>query len=110
MPLRLQPDYPEAYAGRGKAKVGLGQYSDAIADYDIVIELKPDYFEAYTGRGFAKFELGQYAEAIKDYDTAIQFESDNAEIYVSRALAKEKNRTICRCHQGLQHGGTTPTS
>ena len=86
--IRLKPDYAEAYNNRGNAKVALGQYAEAIADYDEAIRLKPDYAEAYYIRGFAKGALGQSAEAIVDFDEAIRLKPDYAEAYHFRGFAK----------------------
>ena len=52
--IRLKPDYATAYYNRGIAKDDLGQYFDAIADYDIAIRLKPDYATAYYNRGIVE--------------------------------------------------------
>ena len=48
----------------------LGQYQEAIVDYDQAIELDPNFSLPYLNRGNAKLEYGQYQEAIVDYDQA----------------------------------------
>ena len=65
-----------AYYKQGLNKAALGQYEEAISDYDAAIQLRPDYVHAYYNRGLAKVQLGQYEEAISDYDTAIDLKSD----------------------------------
>ena len=40
--IELKPDLAEAYDNRGACKVALGQYKEAIADYEQAIELNPE--------------------------------------------------------------------
>ena len=86
--LRLQPDNAHAYINRGNAKGDLGQYQDAISDYDQALQLQPGNAHAYDHRGFARFMLGQYQNAIADYDQALQLRPGNARAYHNRILAK----------------------
>ena len=69
--LRLQPDHAHAYISRGHAKVELGQYQDAIADYNQALQLQPDHARAYLYRGHAKVKLGQYQDAVDEYSQAL---------------------------------------
>ena len=75
------------YDNRGFAKYVLGQYEEAINDYDKAIELRPDYAPVYKNRGNAKAELGRYEEAITDFDKAIKLEPDNQNFHNGRAIA-----------------------
>ena len=70
-PIRLQPDYVEAYNNRAVVRANLEQYQDAIADFDQVIRLQPDNAYAYRNRGFAKVILGQNQGAIADLKVAL---------------------------------------
>ena len=51
---------------------GLGNYKQAIEDYDRAIEIKPGYAEAYINRGVAYNGLGNYRQAIEDLNRAIE--------------------------------------
>ena len=53
------------------AKATLGQYEEAIADYDKAIEIDDNNSAAYHNRGIAKTNLERHEEAIADYDKAI---------------------------------------
>ncbi len=79
----------KGYHDRGLAKINLGQYSDAVEDYDEAIRLDPKFAVAYTNRGFAKNSLGQYAAAIEDYDEAIRLDPKDAVAYCHRGSAKD---------------------
>ncbi len=87
--IRLGPDYPLAYIGRGAEKAMLGQHEAAIADFDEAIRLGPDYPLAYVNRGKAKDKLGQHEAAIADFDEAIRLEPDYPLAYIGRGLAKD---------------------
>ena len=78
----------ETYFTWGNTKYVLGDYKDAITDYDIAIRLKPDNANAYNNRGVAKYNLGQYFAAIADYDTVIRLNPDDDYAYNNRGLAK----------------------
>ena len=66
--IEIKPDYAEAYNNRGNAYNGLGNYRQAIEDFNRAIEIKPDYAEAYYNRGNAYNSLGNYRQAIEDYE------------------------------------------
>ena len=78
----------ETYFTWGNTKYYLGDYKDAIADYDSAIRLNPDNANTYYNRGTAKGDLGQHFAAIADFDIAIRLKPDLAEAYYNRGAAK----------------------
>ena len=52
-PSKSIPKYADAYNNRGVAYAKLGDYRQAISDYDRAIEINPEYAEAYYNRGIA---------------------------------------------------------
>jgi len=82
--INLQPDYADAYIGRGIAYKSLGQHQLAIEDYSKAIRLQLDNAYAYNNRGVAYAELGQYQQAIEDYNKAINLKQDYATVYNNR--------------------------
>ncbi|MEI0668873.1 tetratricopeptide repeat protein [Brachyspira pulli] len=62
---------------RGNAKYNLGEYKEAIKDYDKSIELNPSDSDVYNNRGFAKEKLGQYQEALQDFKKALELDPNN---------------------------------
>ena len=76
------------YIKRGREKVEMGDYFNALTDYNQAIELNSRYADAYYYRGKAKYELKQYKAAIDDYDKAIRLNPDDASAYFHRANAK----------------------
>ena len=76
-----------AYNIRGNAHRSLGNYRQAIEDYDKVIEIKPGYIEAYMNRGIAYNDLGNYRQAIEDYGRVIEINPGYADAYNKRGAA-----------------------
>ena len=80
-------DFWEAYYNRGLKYREIGDYAQAIKDFDKTIELKPDNARAYRNRGIAYRKKGDYDRAIKDYDKAIELNPLYAEAYINRGRA-----------------------
>ena len=53
-------------------KEQLGQYSEAIKDYDAAIRLKPDDDYTYYRRALAKYNVGHTWAAKQDFQTALK--------------------------------------
>ena len=68
-------------------KRSLGQYKEAIEDYDIAIDLKNDFAFAYYFRGTIRGDLGEHFIAIQDYNKAIDAKPDFAFAYLRRGIA-----------------------
>ena len=77
-----------AYSNRGEAYINVGEYDDAIADYDRIIAIDPNDAAAYNNRGTAKVHKGDYEGAISDCDRAITIDPNNAAAYDNRGVAK----------------------
>ena len=87
--IKLDPDDARAYNNRGCAKYQLGQYQEALVDYNKVIELNhPNKAITYCNCGDAKNCLKQYEEAIVDYNKAIELNPNDATAYNNRGYAK----------------------
>jgi flagellar biogenesis protein FliO len=74
------------YNNRGNTYYIIGNYKQAIEDYDRAIEIKPDYTDAYNNRGAAYNHLGNYRQAIEDYGRAIEINPSYAKAYLNRAI------------------------
>jgi tetratricopeptide (TPR) repeat protein len=80
-----QPFY--VHFDKGTEYLELGQYQNAIEEYDKAIRLKPNNAGTYYDRGMAYHHLGQYQSAIEDYSKAIELDPKNAEVYNTRGYA-----------------------
>ncbi len=86
--IRLNPNFTNAYYGRGLAKFNLGDKQGAIADYNEAIRLNPNYADAYNNRGLEKSNLGDKKGAIADYNEALRINPDYANVYNRRGIVK----------------------
>lgn len=97
-----------SYSNRGTTKLKLGQYSEAIQDYDEAIKLNPQGVEFYYNRGLSKHNLQQYTDAIKDYDKVIELDSENVDAYFNKscayALQNDKAQALIWLDKALQLG------
>jgi tetratricopeptide (TPR) repeat protein len=75
------------YSWRAQAYSSKEDYTQAIADFDRVIELSPEYAWAYRSRADAYRYRGDPKQAITDYTRAIELSPDNAAAYLGRAYA-----------------------
>ncbi|MEC4893724.1 MAG: CHAT domain-containing protein, partial [Oscillatoria sp. PMC 1050.18] len=51
--LQIQPEYHEAWNGRGIALNNLGRYEEEIACYDQALQIQPDFHQAWINRSVA---------------------------------------------------------
>ncbi|MFC3881553.1 tetratricopeptide repeat protein [Algoriphagus namhaensis] len=81
---------------RARSYEELGQFTEAKADYERIIDLSPEYGLAYAGLGKIAFEAKDYKNAELYFLRAATFEENNFEILymIGRAqLMNEKYRT-----------------
>ncbi len=75
-----------AYDNRGNIYARLGNYKQAIEDYNRAIEINPAVAEIYNDRGYTNFIIGNYKRAIEDYNRAIEIKPAAA-FYDNRGAA-----------------------
>jgi len=71
--IELDPRLINAYSFRGNAYFNLGDYKQAIRDYNKAIKLSPldrEYAYIYYNRGNVYYMLGDHQQAIRDYKIA----------------------------------------
>ena len=73
----MNPQFVEAYCNRGIAKENLGDYSEAMENFDRAIEINSEYIDGYLRRGILKQDSGDYAGAIRDFDRVIEIEPES---------------------------------
>ena len=72
---------------RGLAYFDLGNYTQAIPDFNRAIEIDPRFGEAYNNRGTAYGSLGNYTQAIADFNRAIEIHPRYGKAYYNRGFA-----------------------
>ena len=85
-------DSSAAYHTRGAAKAALGDYENAIADFDAAIRLNPETAINYLDRGLAKEALGKKDVAKADFEEAARLNGDLAEYYYKVGRGKNGGR------------------
>jgi len=91
-PLQTMKDYDRAielkdamaYFSRGTAYGELGNYREAIKDFDKTIEINPKHADAYYNQGIAYHHLGNKEQALSDYKTAARLGLKTAQDYLRK--------------------------
>ena len=83
-------DLVVAYGNRGNANDKLGDYAQAIEDYDQALRLDPNVALTYYNRGITYSDLGDIARAIEDYDQALRLDPGYLDAYNNRGNAYRK--------------------
>jgi tetratricopeptide (TPR) repeat protein len=88
--LRIEPDV-YTYNVHSSIVGALGQWEDAIEEYDRAIDLAPDYAETFFNRGYAYKVLGRTEPSIADFERFLSFERHWNEdmVFQARAHIKE---------------------
>lgn len=69
------------------AIINRGNYSEAIIQYDRVLETDPVSFEALVSRGEALMNLEDFTGALDSFDKALSLDHDSAEVWLHRGYA-----------------------
>jgi len=92
--LKLDPNSATSFDTVDFVHYNLGNYSNALEDYDKAIEINPRYPRAWYYRGLALKKLGRdkeaqesYAEAIKYYDEATKIDSSSPDMWLRKGSA-----------------------
>lgn len=76
------------YIKSGIENLAIGNYTEAIKNFNSAIEIDPQSTDAYQLRAMAKFKLKDYRGAIIDDNAAILLDPKNADAYSIRGMAK----------------------
>jgi tetratricopeptide (TPR) repeat protein len=74
----------EAYNNRGVASRALGDYEEALADFNRAIELDPYFAGAYDNRGITYYLMGENDLSLADFNRAIELNPDYSMTYGNR--------------------------
>jgi tetratricopeptide (TPR) repeat protein len=75
----------EVYSIKGYLDMIYKRYTDAIADYDIILRYDPNSAHSFAQRATAKMSLRQYEPALSDFARYLQLQPGDAEVYVNMA-------------------------
>ena len=78
--IKNEPEYPLAFNKRGWANLEVGNYDQAIKDFEKVIQFKPNEDQpkqnlatVYMKRGITYDQKKDYANAIPDFEMVLKF-------------------------------------
>jgi tetratricopeptide (TPR) repeat protein len=77
---------PAYYNGLGHQCRELGQFSEALANYDKAVRLDPSNMDYYYNRAVCYRKLEQYEKAIQDYSVVIRSDPRDAEAFYERGV------------------------
>jgi tetratricopeptide (TPR) repeat protein len=83
----LESNLGFAYFHRGLACRELGEYHEAIFDFDRAIKYDSNYSSAYLERGRIYQKLGAYRQAIENYNVVVKRNPKDAMAYCERSSA-----------------------
>lgn len=91
--INKDPKLLEAVLDRAAVRIELGQFQEAINDYDQLIKAGKDTDKVLYGRGLAKYYAGDYAEAQSEFEKVLASDSSNvqASIALGTTLYKSKS-------------------
>lgn len=84
--IKIDPNYAEAYMGRGGAYFFKKDFNQAIGDYSKAIEIDPSASN-YFNRGSVYDFKDDLDQAIIDYTKAIEIDPSDEEAYINRCFA-----------------------
>ena len=83
----IQGDKPGSHLNNAFSALQSGNYTQAIVEYDKVLELDPESKGAYLNRAIAHLALGHYDRAIADSNKALEYFPEKASVFYHRGIA-----------------------
>jgi tetratricopeptide (TPR) repeat protein len=70
----------------GYERMKIGEYTEAIENFNQLISMEKDYAFAYNNRGFAYIQLGETDKGIIDIEHSLSLEPENSYVHKNKAL------------------------
>ncbi len=100
--LDLAPDNLDAYLGRGRCLVHLGDYAAAMSDFQRSEDLDPKSPLPLVEMGNLFFARKEYLRAIQFFDTALELDDKNAWAWCYRGICHHYRKKHKEAFQDLQ--------
>lgn len=84
------PTYFRALLNRANAHTNLGEFSEALNDFDRASQLKPNDPVLLLNRGLAYMSVDKYEAATEDFSHALAVSPQDARLYLERARSLAK--------------------
>ena len=99
--IRQNPKSLRAYSQRGDAHFFLGQMSEAVTDYDRMIELDENERASHWRRGIALFYARRYEDAAAQFESYHSFDQIDRENGIWRYLSQHRAIGRDKAREGL---------
>jgi lipoprotein NlpI len=96
-----QPKSVDLYSRRGDAYFFRGKFSEAVADYEKMVELNPDLSTSHWRRGIAYFYAGRYKDAARQFEEYNSFDDVDRENGIWRYFSQTKAYGADKAREGL---------
>ncbi|MDR1959944.1 MAG: tetratricopeptide repeat protein [Planctomycetaceae bacterium] len=93
---KMGDNISDAYFWRGRGRLHLGMYTEAIADFSNAIRIEPHRGEAYLYRGEGYFALRKLDQANSDFDQALKLNPELHEILLKQAALQISSNELDR--------------
>ena len=95
--LELKPDYSDAYNNRGSCYFYLGDYRNAIRDFEKCLEIDDSNDNASLFLNYSYDRLGDKEETVRYYTKKIEIDSNDYDAYRGRYRALFKLERFSEC-------------
>ncbi len=95
------PDKVDLYSRRGDLLFFRGTFTDAVADFDKMVELAPDLETSHWRRGIAYFYAKRYKDAARQFEIYHSFDNVDRENGIWRYLSQVKALGKDEARKGL---------
>jgi len=91
----------DLYSRRGDALFFRGKFTEAVADYEKMVELQPDVETSHWRKGIAYFYAKRYKEAARQFENYHSFDNVDRENGIWRYLSQTKALGRDKAREGL---------
>ncbi|MFH1301452.1 MAG: hypothetical protein ABIK07_10355 [Planctomycetota bacterium] len=99
--IKQTPDETSLYSRRGDARYFRGQFKEAVADYDKMVELNPAIKASHWRRGIACYYAKQYADAAQQFEIYHSFDNIDRENGIWRFFSQYQAKGAEAARKGL---------
>ncbi|QDT29258.1 Lipoprotein NlpI precursor [Gimesia panareensis] len=99
--IKQSPQQTSLYSRRGDAYFFLGQFKQAVADYDKMVELDPAIKTSHWRRGIACYYAKQYADAARQFEIYHSFDNVDRENGIWRFFSQYQAKGAEAARKGL---------
>jgi len=86
--IQEDPEFAEAYYGRGSVFAELDQFEEALTDLDKALALEPTLTEIYYNKAYIFAALEDYDRALNEYNKYLEVHPEEAQAWLARAEIK----------------------